>query len=200
VAQASTAAVSSHPVDPQRRTVKEFNSYLGMVIFLAAWGMMFAALFFAYGEVRVTATSWPPEGQPRLPIFWPALATVVLLASSVTMQIGLRTIRNWRVVDLPRWILATLLLGVLFIGLQTMGWIAVGHSFQPGIYRDVFYALTCVHAAHVVAGLIALVAILVPAYRGKYRKNKHTGVRLVTMFWHFIDVVWVLMFIAVYAF
>ncbi|HEX2568333.1 MAG TPA: heme-copper oxidase subunit III [Polyangia bacterium] len=181
----------------------EGTSYLGMAIFLGGWAMMFAALFFSYGVMRIHAATWPPPGALRLPIAMPLVNTLVLLASSVTLQLGLYTIRNWRVAELPRWIVATIGLGVAFLGLQVAVWRDVwARGLRPdtSTYGSVFYALTAVHALHVVAGLIALVVVLVPALRGQYRKNRHTPVRMMAMFWHFIDIVWVLMFLAVYVF
>lgn len=181
----------------------EGTSYLGMAIFLGGWAMMFAALFFSYGVMRIHAATWPPPGELRLPIAMPLVNTLVLVASSVTLQLGLHTIRNWRVAELPRWIVATIALGVAFLGLQVAVWRDVWmQGLRPGTstYASMFYALTAVHALHVLAGLVALLVVLVPALRGHYRKNRHTPVRMMTMFWHFIDVVWVLMFLAVYVF
>jgi len=185
----------------QSGAAREHTSYVGMVIFLGAWAMMFAALFFAYVAVRLNVPSWPPPGTPALPLFWPAVNTAVLLASSVTVHLGLSKIRNWQVAALRRWLLATLGLGALFLALQFKVWLAVwdtGLKMSNSLYGSVFYALTTVHALHVVAGWIAIAAVAVQAYRGVYRKNRHTAVRMVAMFWHFIDVIWVVMFLAVY--
>ena len=103
-------------------SAREQDAYLGMVIFLAGWTLMFGGLFFAYIGVRINSRVWPPAGQPALPVALAALNTGVLLASSLTAQLGLRAIRNWQVGALRRWLVATLGLGALFHGLQWLQW------------------------------------------------------------------------------
>ncbi len=93
------------------------------------------------------------------------------------------------------------MLGVAFVALQTVVWWSLAHHglrWDGSKYGSVFYALTWFHALHVLAGLGVLAAILVGALRGRYTAEKHTAVRLGALFWHFVDVVWVLLFLSVY--
>jgi cytochrome c oxidase subunit 3 len=180
---------------------QEFTASLGMIIFLASWGMMFSALFFAYGFVRARSLMWPPPGAPELPILLPAINTGILLVSSLTFARGLSELKRGRKGALTAWVSATIALGSLFLGLQWVVWRSVadaGLHFSTGIYGSVFYGLTVLHAVHVAAGLLVLLWVLFKSLRGAYTPHNFVNIRLCTMFWHFVDVVWVLMFVTIY--
>ena len=183
------------------RAREEETASLGMIVFLASWAMMFSALFFAYGFVRTRSVTWPPPGVPVLPIGLPAINTVVLLASSFTFARGLDALRRGHRSALPRWVAATFALGALFLVLQTIVWRSVwmdGLTIQTGMYGSVFYALTTFHALHVATGLVILVLLFARSLRARYTEHNTVNVRLCTMFWHFVDVVWILMFLTLY--
>jgi cytochrome c oxidase subunit III len=178
---------------------EDFTSYLGMVISLGSWGIMFAGLFFAYAGVRVAAPSWPPPGVPRLPILLPLANTVVLLASSLTARQALLSIRKAKRDEMRGLLAATLFFGALFLGLQILLWTGAsraGLHVDSGTYGSVFYALTLFHALHVAAGMLALLWLIIRA--GAYTEHSHRPVRLCTMFWHFVDGVWIVTFVSVF--
>jgi cytochrome c oxidase subunit III len=180
---------------------EEFTSSLGMIIFLASWAMMFSALFFAYGFVRTQAVTWPPVGAPALPLGLPALNTVLIVISSFTFTHGLAALRRGKRGVFQQMVAVTFALGALFLGLQISVWISLakaGLHFSTGIYGSVFYGLTTIHALHVVAGLLILLWVFLRSLRGTYSEHNHINVRLCTMFWHFVDAVWVLMFVTLY--
>lgn len=180
---------------------QEFTASLGMIIFLASWAMMFSALFFAYGFVRARALMWPPPGAPELPVLLPAINTGILLVSSITFALGLRNFKRGKRAALSLWVAATIVLGSVFLALQWVVWrdvAASGLHFSTGIYGSVFYGLTVLHAAHVAAGLLILLYVLVRSLLGAYTPHNYVNVRLCSMFWHFVDVVWVLMFVTIY--
>lgn len=180
---------------------EEQTASVGMVVFLASWAMMFAGLFFSYGFIRSSAGAWPPAGVPVLPIGLPAVNTAVLLSSSLTFAYGLRSLRRGERSVFIRALAVTILLGVVFLSLQIYVWRAVGQSglhFTSGLYGSVFYALTAFHALHVAAGLLILAVVLVRSLLGKVTEHNTITVRLCTMFWHFVDVVWILMFVTIY--
>src|SRR5262249_18317594 len=128
------------------RAQEEFTSSLGMTVFLASWAMMFCALFFAYGFVRMRAGGWPPPGLPRLPLALPALNPLVLLGSSVVFARGLQLLRRGRRRAFAAAVAATFVLGALFLAMQISVWrglVAQGFTVvSGGVYGSVFYALT----------------------------------------------------------
>jgi cytochrome c oxidase subunit 3 len=183
----------------QPHAKEDFTSYLGMVISLGSWGIMFAGIFFAYAGIRIAAPSWPPPGVPRLPVLLPLASTVVLLVSSATAWRALGAIRKAKRDEMRVLLAATLFLGSLFLGLQYVLCVSASQSglhLDSGTYGSVFYALTLFHALHVAAGMLALLWLLVRARA--YTEHAHRSVRLCTMFWHFVDGVWIVTFVSVF--
>lgn len=197
-------------VELRPRAHEEFTSSLGMIVFLASWAMMFAALFFVYGFARTKSVAWPPPGAPPLPVALPALNTVILLVSSFTFAHGLKELRRGRREAFKAMVTVTLALGALFLVLQLVLFrqvAATGLSIGDGIYGAVFYSFTAFHGLHVAAGLGILLWVLFQtrapnapptARRGAINEHNTSAVRVCTMFWHFVDVVWVLMFLTIY--
>lgn len=178
------------------------TSFVGMVMALASWTMLFAALFFSYAVLRLNAATWPPHGLAPLPKALPFLNTLVLLASSVLLHRGTRPGSEKRPGALRRALLSTMALGGLFLALQLVVWIPLWQSGfridNTGTYGSIFYGLTVFHALHVLAGLLALAFLLPGAFSGRRASGRSSAVRVSSMFWHFVDVVWVVMFVAVY--
>ena len=176
-----------------------------MVMALASWTMLFIALFFSYAVLRVNATTWPPDGLAPLPRALPFLNTLVLLASSAVLSRGTRPESREskeKPGALRHALLLTILLGGLFLALQLAVWIPLWQrGFRidnTGTYGSIFYGLTVFHALHVLAGLLALACLLPGAFSGRYTSSRSSAVRVSAMFWHFVDAVWVVMFVAVY--
>ena len=189
------------PLPPTREAAESRKThFVGMVMALASWSMLFASLFFAYAVLRMSARVWPPDGSARLPLGLPAANTAVLLLSSVVLWLGADPKRE-KPGRLHRAVLAALGLGALFLALQMAVWVplwAKGFRMESGVYASLFYGLTAFHAVHVLAGLVALLWLLRGARDGRYVSGRQNVVRLTAMFWHFVDVVWVLMFVVVY--
>jgi heme/copper-type cytochrome/quinol oxidase subunit 3 len=194
----STAIVELRP-----HAKDDAASYLGIVIALGSWAMMFGGIFFVYAAMRANASQWPPEGIPRLPITLPLVSSGVIAASSVTMQWALSAVKVNRVERFKKLLGATIVLGLVFLDLQWVLWSrvsAAGIHFETGQYGAIFYAFTMTHAAHIVAGLCALIWLMIRAFRGVYSAHNWFGVRSVAYFWHFVDVVWMLMFLSIFVF
>ena len=193
----SVAAAAFPAADQSRRT-----SYVGMVMALGSWTMLFVALFFSYAVLRLNAPAWPPDGLLPLPKALPFLNTLVLLGSSWVLHRGARPESEERPGALRRALLLTILLGGLFLALQLAVWIPLWQrGFRidnAGTYGSVFYCLTVFHALHVLAGLLALAFLLPGASSGRIASGRSNAVRVSAMFWHFVDAVWVVMFVTVY--
>src|SRR5512143_2770139 len=177
------------PLPSAREAVESRKThFVGMVMALASWSMLFASLFFAYAVLRISSATWPPEGASRLPKALPAVNTAVLLLSSVVLWIGADP-RRERPGGLKRALLAALGLGSLFLALQMAVWVPLwtqGFRMSSGVYASLFYGLTAFHAVHVLAGLVAPLWLLRGASDGRYVSGRHNPVRLTAMFWHFV--------------
>jgi cytochrome c oxidase subunit III len=182
-----------------RRSEDEITSYVGMIVFLGSWAMMFAALFFAYAVVRLRAPMWPPPDQPTLPILIPGLNTAVIALSSAVVAVAVRAHAFGRHRRAAVGLGLGAVSGALFLALQAMVWVGLwraGLAPSGGPYASVFYALTAFHALHVVVGLAALGTLAIRTQPP--RAATRSAVRLWGMFWHFVGVVWVALYVAVY--
>jgi cytochrome c oxidase subunit 3 len=181
---------------------EETTAWLGMVIFLASWAMLFAALFFAYGYVRAHLTAWPPADLPLLPVGWPFANTVVLGASSALVQWGVVSARRGAVRRVGPALLGGAGLGAVFLASQAMLWHTLAarglRTETGGPYASVFYGFTWFHALHVVVGLVGLGRVCWQAFRGAFSAARFLPVRLWAMYWHFVGVIWGLMFVTVF--
>ena len=188
-------------VELRPRARHDFTQSLGMIVALGSWSMMFGALFFMYFGARARAPMWPPAGTPPLPIGITALNTLVLAASSATLWRGVSQLAQGRRSALAPWVAVTLVLGGVFVALQFTVWKALwAQGLVPanGVYGSLFYGLTALHAIHVAAGLLVLLVVLVRALMGTYTEHNVVRVRVAAMFWHFVDAVWLLMFLGIY--
>jgi heme/copper-type cytochrome/quinol oxidase subunit 3 len=169
-----------------------------MWLFLAALTMLFAATMVGYIVIRLQENLGPPPGSITLPWqLW--VSTAVILASSFTMHRALQNVRAERQTRFCNALLITLLLAAAFLVLQgpAMASLIVqrfgGQSTSDALYGLVF-TMVLLHALHVVGGLIPLLVITVKAHRSRYDHESHAPVQHLTMYWHFLDVIWLVMF------
>ncbi len=190
------SVVRLHP-----RAKEDFTRSLGMIIALGSWAMMFGALFFVYAAIRTSSRVWPPAGLPALPVGLPLVNTAVLAASSVALVLATRALARGDRKLFPKHVAVAFLFGTAFMALQFKVWSdlwAAGLMPKTGAYASVFYGLTCLHGLHVLAGLVVLGVLFVRGMRGVYTEHNVSRVHVASMFWHFVDVVWILMFVAIY--
>ncbi len=191
------------PTETRRERV---DATFGMALFIGSWSMAFATLFLTFLILRHRQPTWPPQGVvlPSLPLA--GLATLVLLASSALLHSALRRARAGVPGFLPRWT-AALIAGLAFAGLQSWLWIDVwsaGGRPDTDMYQGLFYMLTWFHALHVLCGLAALGCIEVGALLGRNGITREGTPRLaaassVAIFWHFVDAIWLIMFVSFFA-
>jgi heme/copper-type cytochrome/quinol oxidase subunit 3 len=197
-----TPGLTNRDVDDARARRESANALLGMVIFVASWAILFAGLFFSYGVIRVRAVAWPPADLPALPTTTPGLATLVIGLSSLALQLALDRVRTGAGrTSVVRGALAAALLGATFLALQLVVWRQMwqaGLRPQTGTYASVFYALTAFHALHVAVGLLALAWIAIRGALGAYTARSHVPLRLWTVYWHMVGVIWAIMYVLVY--
>jgi cytochrome c oxidase subunit III len=183
------------------KTHSDVTAWMGMVMFLGSWAVLFAALFFVYGALRSSALVWPPGEYPELPLGLPALNTALIALSSLVLHTGLKMVSTGRTRFLGPCLTLTALMGAGFLWSQLEVWQALdvlGLSPSSGSYGSTFFGLTWLHAAHVLVGVVALVYLALNAFRGCYTPALILPVRLWAMYWHFVGAVWALLFLTVY--
>ena len=171
---------------------------LGMVLFIASEVMFFGGLFAAYFNIRADAKEWPPAGLEHLHATLPGIFTVVLVLSSVTMHMGVLAIRRGDTKALARWVGVTLFLGLVFLSGQIYDYSTLEFTIRDGVYGSTFYTLTGFHGAHVFGGAVYLFIVLIRTLSGQFSKAHHAAVEGATMYWHFVDAVWIALFFTLY--
>src|SRR4029079_16508672 len=149
------------PVASAERTPRAEMSgpVLGMVLFVASEAMFFAAFFGAYFTIRANAPVWPPPGIPHLKIDIASILTVLLVVSSVCIQIAMRSIRAGRQRATMVWLGATIALGFVFLALQLYDYSQLGFGVKDGPFGSLFYVMTGIHMAHVLGGVVFLTLV-----------------------------------------
>jgi cytochrome c oxidase subunit III len=187
--------MSAVRVSPAGRASRELSGpVLGMVLFVASEAMFFAAFFGAYFTIRTSADTWPPQGIPELEIAIPALLTVVLVSSSVVLQVGLRTIRGPSPRRATAFLGVTIALGVTFLALQLYDYSQLGFGVKDGTFGTLFYVMTGLHMAHVFGGVVFLTLVFGQTASGLLTSAQHDSFEAGTIYWHFVDVVWICLF------
>lgn len=131
----------------------------------------------------------------------PALNTLTLLSSGLTITVAHHAILQNDYKRSARWMVYTILLGMIFLGLQVIEYahaISLGLSIRSGIYGSIFYMMTGFHGLHVLLGSLILAVICIRMSRGEFSKESHFGFEASAWYWHFVDVVWLLLFVFVY--
>jgi cytochrome c oxidase subunit III len=183
------AANRSSRVEPQ---------FLGMLLFIISEIMVFGAFFTAYFFIRVVqGVDWPAEGT-HLPVAIAGVNTAVLLSSSLTMHWTLHSAKTGNRFGLQAGIVSTFLLGATFLFVQINEYVHIGFSPQDHAQGTIFYGLTGLHGAHVTIGLMLLAFVLVRAFRGHFTPEEHRGVEVPGIYWHFVDVMWVVVYTTIY--
>ncbi len=167
---------------------------VGTVVWLASELMFFSGLFAAYFTLRATARgAWPPEGV-ELEARLAGIFTLLLVASSGTIQLGVRALeagdrRRFRV-----WLVVTMVLAVLFLGNQAREWSEATFSVSSHPFGSAFYLMTGFHGLHVAGGVAAMAVLFGRARSPRFGADDVPAVEVVSFYWHFVDVVWIALF------
>jgi len=178
-----------------------YNEKLGMWVFLASEVMFFTSLIGSYIILRFAHPEmWKGPGEV-LNVALTAGNTFLLICSSVTMVKAFAAVQDGDQAGLRKWLIATTLIGATFVGVQIFEYMKlVEHGFVPseGLYGSTFYTMTGFHGFHVTIGVICLIFVTMKAFQGKYTATDHRGVEVVGLYWHFVDLVWIILFTIVY--
>ena len=184
---------------PQPRRLD--NLRLALLFFMGAEVMFFAALVSALFVLRVGMATWPPPLQPRLPLAVTTVNTLVLIASSVSMTLALRALRQRDRQRFVNMLATTAALGALFLIVQGYEWIRLigfGLTLSSSVYGATFYSLIGLHGLHVAGALVWLLATTLLAARERFADGRIAPVQACAMYWHFVVALWPVLFVTVY--
>ena len=202
---------STAVVDPRHpmQGMQVYNLKLGMWIFLLSEVMFFTSLIGSYIILRFAHPEHWTEPGVVLNVGLTAFNTFLLICSSVTMVKAFASIEKGDQKGLKLWLLATILIGATFVGIQGIEYMALSHEgFVPSfaayaaeggnLYGATFYTMTGFHGAHVSIGVLCLIFVLFRAMKGAYTAESYGGVEIIGLYWHFVDLVWIILFTIVY--
>lgn len=171
---------------------------LGLMTFLASESLMFFGIFTAYLIYRSTAEVWPPEGT-EVELFLPAINTIILVSSSFVIHMGDLAIKKGEVQKMRLWYAATIVMGLVFLGGQVYEYTELGYGLSTNVFSSCFYVMTGFHGLHVFVGVLMMCGVLWRSRRpGHYSATKHTGVEMTEIYWHFVDIIWIILFVLLY--
>ena len=169
-----------------------------MYLFIASEIMLFGSFFTAYFFVRiVNGVPWPTPPY-ELPVFVATINTFILMTSSATMHWATVSIKRGNVWGMRAGLLLTFLMGFAFLISQLYEYMRAGFNTSDGAFPTIFFCLTGLHGCHVFVGLTILAFMTIRAFRGHFSPEEHRGVEVPGIYWHFVDVMWIVVFTTVY--
>ena len=182
------------PINPAER---RNPGWWAMVLIITTEAMLFAYLLFSYFYLGSMAnTPWPPDGPPDLKLVLPN--TIILIVSSGTMWWAESGIRKGNQGRLRLGLLITLVLGIVFLAIQMVEYSHKTFTPATDAYGSLFFTITGFHGAHVAAGVLLLAYTLLRSARGHFSARDHVGVSVTALYWHFVDVVWLVILTSLY--
>lgn len=202
----SDAATLQHAAEPAESPLTpESWGKLGMWLFLCGDAMTFGTLIVTFGIMRIAADNWPVPAEV-LGVTLTAAMTFLLICSSVTMVLALSGIKRGNRREFNKYLFLTVLGGAAFLGCQAYEWTHLIHqgvtisenAFGSPVFGDTFYIMTGFHGMHVFGGVVYLTIILIGGLTGRIHQGNSSVVEIAGLYWHFVDLVWILIFTFVY--
>jgi cytochrome c oxidase subunit 3 len=194
-------ALDHHGPPPIHYSSRVSPSVLGMFLFIASEIMLFGSFFTVYFFDRVVnhafGGQWPPPGFHR-PAFVAGVNTFILMTSSMSMHWADTAIKRGNRAGLKAGLVLTFLLGLTFLIVQVIEYHRLGFNTGDSSFAATFFGLTGLHGAHVFVGLTILLVMTIRAFRGHFSPEHHHGVEIGGIYWHFVDVMWIVVYVTVY--
>lgn len=177
---------------------EEDNRMLGFIIFLLSESVIFLSFFAGYIVYKTTAVDWLPPGVSGLEIREPAINTVILVSSSFVIYIAERFLHKENLWGFRFFWLLTMAMGSYFLYGQAVEWQSLEFGFTSGVFGGIFYLLTGFHGLHVLTGVLLQTIMLIRSFLPNNYAGGQFGVESTSLFWHFVDVIWIVLFILIY--
>jgi cytochrome c oxidase subunit 3 len=184
------------------------TSKIAMTIMMISWAIFFVTLFVVYALFRATSNVWPPAGFDPIPLNLPLISTFIVCASSMTYELFRSKFLTRHFAQAKLFLLTTFLLGLGFLGTQASLWRlmkSLGYYVESGVFTSLVYSFTWIHSAHIGLAIIALFWVFYK-FNGYLKDNKTDNeshallFKNVGTFWHFLGIVWLIIFITIFVF
>jgi cytochrome c oxidase subunit 3 len=196
----TTAPLDAPSSDPDTAAHHSHGGHnlTGFVIFLCSESIIFLAFFAGYAVLRLSSPVWLPEGVDGLEVRTPLIYTVILVSSSLVAWLAERALHRRRLWTFRGWWILTMLMGAVFLYGQASEWQHLPFGLRAGVFGGSFYLLTGFHGLHVLSGILLMGVMLARSFRPGNYDGGEAGVVSVSLFWHFVDVIWIVLFLLLY--
>lgn len=193
----TTAYPTPRPAHEQSGEHEKHN-LTGFIIFLCSESVIFLAFFSGYALLKTSALDWLPPGVDGLEWRMPLVNSVVLISSSGTIYLAERAKAKGSIWGFRSFWLLTMALGSYFLYGQAVEWSGLDFGFTSGTFGGTFYLLTGFHGLHVATGVGLMTLMLVKSFIPGNYEGGEQGVQATSLFWHFVDVIWIILFFLIY--
>jgi cytochrome c oxidase subunit III len=177
---------------------EEANSMFGFIVFLLSESVIFLSFFAGYIVYKTTATDWLPPGVEGLEVKEPTINTIILVSSSFVIYFAERALHQNSLGVFRLLLLMTMAMGSYFLYGQAVEWSSLSFGFTSGVFGGTFYLLTGFHGLHVFTGILLQGIMLARSFIPGNYNSSHFGINAASLFWHFVDVIWIVLFVLLY--
>jgi cytochrome c oxidase subunit 3 len=174
------------------------NSKFGFIVFLLSESVIFLSFFTGYIIYKTTTSDWYPAGVTGLETREPLINTIVLVSSSFVIYVAERYLHDRKLWGFRLFLLATMTMGSYFLFGQAIEWRSLPFNYQSGLFGGTFFLLTGFHGLHVLTGILLQLFMLVRSFIPDNYNNGYFGVEATSLFWHFVDVIWIVLYTLIY--
>ena len=174
------------------------HNLTGFIIFLCSESIIFFAFFAGYAILKLTAPAWYPEDVNGIAVRMPLINTIILVSSSFVIYFAERCLHKKNLWGFRFVWFLTMVMGGYFVYGQYVEWSELNFNLSSSVFGSMFYLLTGFHGLHVIAGISLMGLMLVRSFIPGNYKNGEMGVESVSLFWHFVDVIWIILFALIY--
>lgn len=177
---------------------EEGNKMFGFIVFLLSETFIFLGFFTGYIVYKTTTPDWLPPGVSGLDIKDPAINTVVLVSSSFVIYLAERALKRHDLLKFRQFLMISIGMGSYFLVGQAIEWSHLSFGFTTGVFGGMFYLLTGFHGLHVLTGILLQIIVFGRSFIPGNYDTGHFGVNSTSLFWHFVDVIWIVLFVLIY--
>ena len=193
-----TTTTLQQPGTPAEHEEHPKHNLTGFIIFLCSESVIFLAFFSGYALLKTSALNWLPDGVDGLEWRMPLVNTIVLVSSSGTIALAEHFKNRENMLLFRGFWLMSMAMGAYFLYGQAVEWSGLQFGFTSGTFGGTFYLLTGFHGLHVATGILLMGLMLIKSFIPGNYKGGEQGVQATSLFWHFVDVIWIILFLLIY--